>query len=271
MTESVLGIDAAWTNRQPSGVALLRGGDGNWEAIAVAPSYESFIALADGEPVDWAARPRGSAPDPAALVGAARVMAGCEVRLVAIDMPIAKGAFSGRRAADDEVSSRFGGRGCAAHSPTAARPGPLGARLSTDLADLGLPLATSSSEAAEGPCSVEVYPHPALLSLLGESYRVRYKVSRSTRYWPGSSVSDRIGLLVAEFGRIHHALSQRLGPLPVAWPIVNQFSTLAELKRHEDALDALVCAWVGSLVLASEAEPLGDESAAVWVPTERSK
>lgn len=269
VTECVLGIDAAWTNRQPSGVALLRGGDGNWEAVAVAPSYESFIALADGESTDWWARPRGSPPNPRAVVEAARALSGCEVRLVAIDMPIAKTPFSARRAADTAVSQRFGGRGCAAHSPTAARPEPLGARLTAEFEAIGLPLASSPLEVASGPCSIEVYPHPALLSLVGDSYRVRYKVSRSTRYWPGSSVSDRIGLLLAEFGRIHAALSQRLGPLPIASPVASQFSTLAGLKRHEDALDALVCAWVGSLVLASEAEPLGDESAAVWVPTER--
>lgn len=271
MTECVLGIDAAWTSRQPSGVALLRGGAGNWEAVAVAPSYDSFIALGRGEPVDWRARPRGSPPNPGALVEAARALAGCKVRLVAIDMPVAKAPFSGRRAADTAVSRTFGARWCSAHSPTPSRPGALGARMTADLSAAGMPLATSVGEVAAGPCSVEVYPHPALLSLLEAPRRVPYKVSRSRAYWPGRSVDERKGLLLVEFDRIRAALTARLGHLPLALPAANQISTLAELKRHEDALDALVCAWVGSLVLAGEAEPLGDESAAVWVPTERPK
>jgi predicted RNase H-like nuclease len=266
VTQSILGIDAAWTDRQPSGVALVRLNGRDWTAAAVAPSYDSFMAMARGESVNWTERPTGSAPDVRALIEAARVVGGCDVRLVALDMPLAKAPFSGRRAAETFVSRRFGGRGCAAHSPTAARPGALGARLTAELADLGFPLATSAVEVASGRCSVEVYPHPALLSLLGASYRVPYKVSRSTRYWPGRSTLERKGLLLAEFNRIHGALLERLGPLSLDLTAVAGASTLSELKRYEDALDALLCAWIGTLVVADEAEPLGNESAAVWVP-----
>ncbi|MDW7774366.1 MAG: hypothetical protein SCH71_15885 [Desulfobulbaceae bacterium] len=38
------------------------------------------------------------------------------------------------------------------------------------------------------------------------------------------------------------------------------------LKRYEDALDALVCAWVGVKFLEGETQPLGDETAAIWCP-----
>jgi len=266
LTESILGIDAAWTDRQPSGVALVRVSGRDCTVAAVAPSYDAFIAMARCESVDWTERPRGSAPDVRALIGAARVIGGCDVRLVALDMPLAKAAFSSRRAADDAVSRRFGGMGCGTHTPTAARPGALGERLTAELTDLGFPLAPSAMEVSSGPCSVEVYPHPALLSLLKATYRVPYKVSRSTRYWPGRSILERTGLLLAKFEQIHEGLSGRLGPLSLDLSTGAGASTLAELKRYEDALDALVCAWVGTLVLTGEAEPLGDESAAVWVP-----
>lgn len=33
-------------------------------------------------------------------------------------------------------------------------------------------------------------------------------------------------------------------------------------------LDALICAWVGTLVLQRKATPLGDDDAAIWGPTD---
>jgi predicted RNase H-like nuclease len=39
-----------------------------------------------------------------------------------------------------------------------------------------------------------------------------------------------------------------------------------ELKAAEDILDALICARVGVAILEGAAEPLGDETAAIWVP-----
>jgi predicted RNase H-like nuclease len=44
--------------------------------------------------------------------------------------------------------------------------------------------------------------------------------------------------------------------------------SLARLKPYEDALDALVSAWIGLEYLAGRATALGDEQAAVWVPTD---
>ena len=49
---TILGIDAAWTAHEPSGVALVRFDGGSWRCVAVAPCYASFIALAGGLPVD---------------------------------------------------------------------------------------------------------------------------------------------------------------------------------------------------------------------------
>jgi predicted RNase H-like nuclease len=46
---------------------------------------------------------------------------------------------------------------------------------------------------------------------------------------------------------------------------VNSFSAL---KRYEDALDALICGWVGVEYLAGRAVPLGNEDAAIWCPAD---
>ena len=119
----ILGIDAAWTATEPSGVALVSHASGQWRCLAVAPSYNSFVALAASNAVDWTARPLASAPDPKQLLRAAETLAGAKVDLVTVDMPIATVPFDKRRQADDAVSAEFGARHCGTHSPTKERPG----------------------------------------------------------------------------------------------------------------------------------------------------
>jgi predicted RNase H-like nuclease len=111
-----------------------------------------------------------------------------------------------------------------------------------------------------------VYPHPALLALLHLDYRVPYKVSRAGKYWKGASVAERISRLLTEFREIHAALTSIFGELPVALPSPEEVMSLSVLKRYEDALDALVCAWVGVRFAQGGAAAYGDEVAAIWVP-----
>lgn len=263
----VLGIDAAWTAGAPSGVGLVVSQASAWRCVAVAPSYEAFLGLAEGAAVDWARRGfRGSAADVPALLAAAHRLAGAPVDVVTIDMPVSTQPISGRRTADNAVSRAFGARGCSAHSPSAVRPGALGAALSQAFADAGFPLATMAAGGSVGPRLLEVYPHPALLSLLGRGYRVPYKVSRARRYWPSKTPARRIDALLAQFAAVYEALSAVFGSLPLPAPAKFAAKTLAALKRYEDALDALVCAWVGVQFLAGKACAYGDEAAAVWCP-----
>jgi predicted RNase H-like nuclease len=41
--------------------------------------------------------------------------------------------------------------------------------------------------------------------------------------------------------------------------------SFAELKRYEDGLDALLCAWVGIKYLDGDVVAYGDDTAAIWV------
>lgn len=159
----ILGIDAAWTPHQPSGVALVASDRNAWRALAIAPSYDSFLALGEGQQ-DWSRQLRGSAPDVAGLLRTARRIARAPVDLVAVDMPLAAVSIVGRRAADDAISREFGSRHCSAHSPNATRPGALGAALSTAFAAAGFSLATVDTKCGALPKLLEVYPHPALLA-----------------------------------------------------------------------------------------------------------
>jgi len=266
----ILGIDAAWTVGQPSGVALVAWEEGaRPRCLAVAPSYASFTALARaGAPAEMDGPARGSIPDIPALLEAAHRQAGAPVTLVAVDMPMATTPFSTRRAADTEVSREFGSRNCSTHSPSAERPGPLGARLSSDFGTAGFPLRAVQIDDVLAPALIEVYPHPALLSLLDRPTRVPYKVSKSRKYWPALTGRERIAALVQEYSAILEALGARMDGIGHTLPSPDSVKALSHLKSHEDMLDALVCAWVGLEHLAGRTRPLGDETAAIWVPAD---
>jgi hypothetical protein len=65
---AVLGIDAAWTPTQPSGIALAVELTNGWRLIAAAASYQRFHAMADKrQPAE--PRSSGSLPDASALLG----------------------------------------------------------------------------------------------------------------------------------------------------------------------------------------------------------
>ena len=112
---------------------------------------------------------------------------------------------------------------------------------------------------------MEVYPHPALMTLTGAGYRLPYKVSRSRRYWPKSSLAERRAKLLTQCGEITSALKGKIHDIPIELPEPDSMISTSGLKRYEDSLDALVCAWVGAKYLLGEAVRHGDGTAAIWV------
>ena len=263
----VLGIDAAWTAHQPSGIALVQNTGSGWSCLAVAPSHEAFIAQASGQPWDPQQKATGSRPNPAALLKASQQLAGAEVSCVSVDMPLATTPITRRRAADTAISSRFGPKGCAVHSPSTERPGAIADQLRADFAALGYRLHTNGSEQS-APALIECYPHVALLALLKRDYRVPYKVSRSGRYWKAEKLtcSERIERLLEQFQAIKTGLNQHISGIPDFIPAHYEVSTLASLKSVEDMLDGLICAWIGIEHLEGRTVGLGDDTAAIWVP-----
>ena len=269
---SVLGIDAAWTAHNPSGVALVRTNpDQRWVCVALAPSYDAFVEIAGGNDIHndvrWDERPRGGNPKPERLLRAAKQLLGGErVTIVSVDMPIANIPITGRRESDRAISREFGRYGCGTHTPSATRPGAISDQLRESLASLSYRLAVSEPDT----CTViEVYPHPALLRLLQRTYRVPYKVDRARRYWPGLSLNQRADRLITEFRSIYAGLTDVIQGIPDFLPASPYGGSLASLKCYEDALDALVCAWVGTRYFEGCAVPFGDHDAAIWVPSRR--
>jgi predicted RNase H-like nuclease len=107
-----------------------------------------------------------------------------------------------------------------------------------------------------------------LLQLLRAPYRVAYKQAKSLKYWPNKSVQERVGRLLDQYRAIDAKLKQEFGPYGLSIPDALDGLRLSDLKRYEDALDALISCWVGVCYTRGRARPLGDDTAAIWCPTE---
>lgn len=257
----ILGIDAAWTTTQPSGIALVGKESAGWRLIAVADSYQRFHAQADGTAQE--ARPSGAQPNAAALLRTAAKLSGKTVDLVAIDMPMAHSPIVGRRGADDSVSKEYGGRKCATHSPSTSRPGRMSDLLTHEFEAEGFPLST---ETCAPPALIEVYPHPALLELAAATERLPYKAAKIRNYWPNFKPSERIELLLKQWEKIVALLDKEIAGTRRALPPLDHSAKAFERKAYEDKLDAVICAWVGICTLEDRARAFGDGDSAIWIP-----
>jgi len=270
--ELILGIDAAWSMANPSGVALL-GRDApasRWRLLRAAPSYGAFVLEGGQGPVAWL----GDHPVQACgLKDVFEVIrgrwAGASLRLVAVDMPLASGpeAVNTRRPSDNLISKAFGAMGCGTHSPTKERPGLAGIALQEALRQEGIPLVVDGAIPQGG--AIEVYPHPAIMRLLGLDYRLEYKIGKSGRFWPGVGRKERKVRLMEAFKLIHEGLQGEVDGIALPLPEGEVLDGLpfSRLKLLEDGLDALVCAWVGICAIDGRAVPYGDKDTAIWVPS----
>lgn len=261
-TAAVLGIDAAWTLVQPSGVALVAQRAGSWHLVTVASSYRHFLGLAAGHSPS-ACPPTGSVPDATALISASRALCGRMPDVVAIDMPLSLVPITSRRASDNAVSRAYGSRWWWTHTPSCARPGKISDDLREDFTAAGFLLQTV---AMTTPGLIEVYPHPALVELAGAPRRLPYKASNIRKYWPDDTPRNRRKRLVEQWGSIVELLDAEISGVADALRPVSAEATGIELKAYEDALDAIVCAWIGICAIEDRAIAYGDEVSAIWVP-----
>lgn len=261
MVRAVLGIDAAWTAKEPSGVALAVETKAGWRLAAVESSYERFVAAA-GEALPANRRPLGSVVGASALIDAAAKMGGDVVELIAVDMPLSPDPITGRRECDNHISRLFGARKAAVYSPSAARPGKIADDFREAFGALGFPLCVSNP--ARG--LIEVYPHAALIAFLRAPERLPYKVQRTGAYWRGLPIRDRRAKLRETWGRILVELDRRVDGVADALLVPGDEDSGWRLKAFEDKLDAVVCAATAIACLNGEAEAHGDHAGAIWVP-----
>ncbi len=259
---AVLGIDAAWTATQPSGVALVERQGTAWRLIAAASSYSNFIQTGM-RPVSEHCRPSSSIIDLRVLLDAASVMTSGSVDLIAVDMPLARTPIIARRTSDNAVSRAYGARKCSTHTPSVIRPGPISDAMRATCEASGYPLLTQSIST---PGLIEVYPHPALVELTGAFERLPYKISKIRNYWRDETPANRRSRLLDQWTAIVAALENEIAGVSAMLPVPQQTAATWELKAFEDALDAVVCAWVGICALEDRAMPYGDDVSAIWIP-----
>jgi predicted RNase H-like nuclease len=230
--------------------------------VRVAPSYAAFCDTT----FSWDESVRGGKADvPRLLAACSALSGGHRLAVIAVDMPLATGPIRGRRVADNQVSKQFGARKCSVHSPTIERPGDVGAQLCEDFSRAGFPLALEIG--SNIPALLEVYPHVALLKLTGATERLPYKVSKSGSYWSkGFPATERKQRLLAQWTAILGHLEHEIDGIEIPLPRDPEQYTFQALKRYEDAIDGLVCAWMATRYLADDAIPLGDETGAIWIP-----
>jgi predicted RNase H-like nuclease len=259
---SVLGIDAAWTVGQPSGVALAKDTGDGWELVTVAASYQQFHARADNTLIPEI-RPMGSVPVAGDLLSSCRLLCGGAVGLIAVDMPLSHRPIMQRRASDDAVSRAYGRYQCGTHNPSAERPGRLSDEMKAAFERMGYPLLTTEIAA---PGLIEVYPHPALVELMGASRRLPYKAAKARKYWPGIGSAERRTKLFDQWREIVFALDKKLRGVVDALPAINFLARGVEAKAYENSLDAVICAWVAICALEGRARAFGDIDSAIWIP-----
>ena len=255
---TVLGIDAAWTATNPSGVALATTSAAGWRLAAVAPSFAAFYALAgyEGVPASFDAGP---------LIAAATRLVGRRPDLVTVDMPLAELPITGRRVSDNVISSLYAARGAATHSPTPQRPGRVALDMLQSLSRAGYPLRCSAPLSTPG--TIEVYPHPALIELTGATRRLPYKVQKRSKYWRADPPQVRLANIFEQWTHIVSHLETVLSGAAALLPLPPTDAPLRSLKAFEDSLDAVICTWIGRCALENHATAHGDATSTIWTPT----
>ncbi|MDP7735103.1 DUF429 domain-containing protein [Mycobacterium paragordonae] len=211
-----LGLDLAWGDNRPTGIAVLAA-DGGLKFVGAA--------LHDVEIID-AVSPY--------------VEGEC---LVAIDAPLIVANATGQRPAERALNVRFSSFDAGAHSANTGIPvfssGPRGARIANAL---GLNMHPSSTATRR---AIEVYPHPATVALfrLGRTLKYKHKPKRSFALLQSELL--RLIRLIEDLADAD--VSMRVAENP-DWVrlrrMVEIATTKAELRRAEDPVDAVLCAYV---------------------------
>ena len=216
-----VGLDLAWSSRNPSGVVVLAPGeDGAW-----IPTHWSAELKEDQELVDFI-----------------REAVGMEPALVAIDAPLVVPNETGIRPCDRELSQAYRKKEAGALPVSRARLGPKvrGEALVAKLSELGFELRAHVEKGAAVRQVVEVFPHPAMVELFGLERTLKYKARKGRTLEFRLRELSRYVELLRSLKRWEPALAA--GAL---LPEALQGLKGKALKALEDLLDACFCAYIG--------------------------
>lgn len=211
----LLGLDLAWSPRNPSGLAALRPDGTLLDVRADVRSDDEILA--------WIRRFRGTSG------------------VLAFDMPTIVRNPSGMREAERSLGAVFRRYHAAPH-PSNLRRFPDGGRarrMIDALAGDGVVEALDVRPNDARLIALEVFPHPALVRLFALDHIFRHK--KKARAWPG---------VLSEWSRYRAALATLRDADPPlhlgSW--VPTTVGARGYKRWDDTLDAVTCAYVGSFI-----------------------
>ncbi|MDW8290502.1 MAG: DUF429 domain-containing protein [Armatimonadota bacterium] len=238
-TPLFVGIDLAWGERNPSGLAMLR-----WQEECL---HEVFPAqrLHTDEQICLAIAEQGCG----------------ETIVVAIDAPLVVPNWTGERPVEGEMRRRFSRYHAACHPANRRLLGdpPRGERLCALLAErLGVQVLPAPP--VQQPCRVafEVYPHAALVQLFGLPRVLEYKARA------GRSLAYRREQMQAYIELLTRLSAPALQP--PEW-LHELPESAADLKRFEDQVDALFCAWLAARAWWHGGEVVGEaRTGTIWLP-----
>lgn len=223
-----LGLDLAWGSKNTSGGCVLSYFPNVGELGTVLDVTETLRD--DDEIVAWVRRWNEEA--------------GSEGLLLGVDAPLRVPNKAGKRPCEAEIGRRFARFQAGAHpaNRTIFRDDVRGERLAAWLAEEGI----ADNPYLDAPRQVgkrqmmEVFPHPAHIVLFGLARTLKYKAK------PGRDYPSRWAAM-NEYSRRLRGLAAYDPPLelPADWPPTDATGRIAgALKRLEDGLDALTCAYI---------------------------
>lgn len=214
-----VGVDLAWVTRNPTGVAVLDESGALCHASAVRTDDEIVAAVRSAVPADC---------------------------IVGIDAPLIVVNPKGSRPAERALGRDFAAYEAGAHPANTGNPafadGTRGGRVA---GLLGLDMDPDSTAARR---AIEVYPHPATVALfrLGQSLKYKNKPGRSLDQLRGELLTLVRLLESLETAKPALRLKQSEHWRRLA-DVVQHATRKAQLRRAEDPIDAVVCAYVAML------------------------
>lgn len=259
-----LGIDAAWTNKNPSGLCLLEKDNNEIRILNCGRSYNEFIE----EEIDWEITPKDGEP----LIS--EVLNYCKNKhnkpnCISVDMPISSELITRRRSCDNEISSAYATKGAAVHSPTKERPGKIALKIYNELNKNGYIWKLYNMEISDYNL-IEVYPHTAIIEYFKLDYRYEYKVSKKNSYksFKPLKPDERLKKLIRNLNWLIKKLSLKVENIYEYIPLldVDYKYKIRELKGVEDLIDSIICSLVGIDYIEDNIVAYGKEDGAIWVP-----
>jgi predicted RNase H-like nuclease len=240
----IIGIDLAWGGRAPSGIAVV---DPSGELLATA-------AIHTDEEIDHVIAPWIGGP--------------C---VIAFDAPLQVINATGRRPCESALTRAFAAQHAGTYPSNTGMPhfadGGRAVRLARRY-ELAV-----DSRVAPAPGQrrgLEVYPHSAAVAVFNLDKVLKYKARKGRTLATRRAALDRLVELIAGLAepsglpRLHApdgfaSLRQQVAAAP----------TGAALRRLEDPIDAILCAYVGLLFLAGRTCVIGDsETGAIVTPVQ---